>query len=141
MNEQNPANLTVEESQKILKEYSCIDIKLVESEAEKALLRQALKLIVDLADYVNLGICAETTEQGFQALQKYLKGLGYIVSLDTQKTTEISDSVYIKFNTNKQTYYLDSYTGNYRGVLVSCQSSAREDISGIYGHLPLDLFD
>lgn len=141
MNEQNPANLTVEESQKILKEYSCIDIKLVESEAEKALLRQALKLIVDLADYLNFGICAETTEQGFLALQKYLNGLGCNVSLDTHKTTEIAGSVYIKFNTNKQSYYLDSYTGNYRGVLVSCQCSAREDISGTYGHLPLDLFD
>ncbi|XWK90431.1 MAG: DUF1824 family protein [Phormidium sp.] len=141
MNEPNPTNLTVEQGQKILKEYSCIDIKVVESEAEKALLRQALKLIADLADYVNFGICAETTEQGFIALKNYLSGLGYNVSLDTGKITEISGSVYIKFNTNKQSFYLDSYTGNYRGVLVSCQSSAREDISGTYGHLPLDLFD
>lgn len=141
MNEQNPTNLTVEQSQKILKEYSCTDIKVVESESEKALLRQALKLIADLADYVNFGICAETTEQGFLALEKYLNGLGYHVPLDTDKTTKISGSVYIKFNTNKQSYYLDSYTGNYRGVLVSCQSSAREDISGTYGHLPLDLFN
>ena len=141
MNEQNPTNLTVEEAEKILKEYSCIDIKLVESDSEKALLRQALQLITDLADYINFGICAETTEQGFHALQQYLNGLGYNVSLDTQKITEIPGSVYIKFNTNKQSYYLDSYTGNYRGVLVSCQSSAREDISGTYGHLPLDLFD
>ncbi len=36
-------------------------------------------------------------------------------------------------------YYLDQYTGEYRGVLVSCQS---EDdlIAGTYGHFPLDLF-
>lgn len=141
MNEQNPTNLTVEQAEKILKEYSCIDIKPVESDSEKALLRQALKLIADLADYLNFGICAETTEQGFVALQKYLNGLGYNVSLDTQKNPGISGSVYIKFNTNKQSFYLDSYTGNYRGVLVSCQSSVREDISGTYGHLPLDLFD
>lgn len=141
MNQQNQASLTVEKAEKILKEYSCTDIKLVESDSEKALLRQALQLIVDLADYVNFGICAETTEQGFKVLQQYLNGLSYNVSLDTQKTTEIPGSVYIKFNTNKQSYYLDSYTGNYRGVLVSCQSSAREDISGTYGHLPLDLFD
>ncbi|MFB2935052.1 DUF1824 family protein [Aerosakkonemataceae cyanobacterium BLCC-F154] len=141
MNQQNPTNLTVEQAEKILKEYSCTDIKPVESESEKVFLRQALKVITDLADYVNFGICAESTEEGFQALQKYLNGLGYNVSLDTQKTPEIPGSVYIKFNTNKQSYYLDSYTGNYRGVLVSCQSSAREDISGTYGHLPLDLFD
>jgi hypothetical protein len=141
MNQQNPTNLTVEQAENILKEYSCTDIKLVESETEKALLRQALKLIADLADYVNFGICAETTEQGFMALQNYLSGLGYNVSLDTDKTTQITGSVYIKFNTNKQSFYLDSYTGNYRGVLVSCQSSAREDVSGTYGHLPLDLFD
>jgi len=141
MNQQNPTNLTVEQAEKILKEYSCTDIKPVESDSEKALLRQALKLIVDLADYLNFGICAESTEQGFMALQNYLTGLGYNVSLDTQKNPGISGSVYIKFNTNKQSFYLDSYTGNYRGVLVSCQSSTQEYISGTYGHLPLDLFE
>lgn len=141
MNELNPTNLTVEQAEKILREYSCTNTKLVESDSEKVLLRQALQLIADLADYLNFGICAETTEQGFLALQKYLNGLGYNVPLDTQKSQEIPGSVYIKFNTNKQSFYLDSYNGNYRGVLVSCQSSAREDISGTYGHLPLDLFN
>ncbi|MGL5508894.1 MAG: DUF1824 family protein [Microcoleaceae cyanobacterium] len=48
--------------------------------------------------------------------------------------------MYIKFNGMKQTYHLDSYQGEYRGVLVSCQSSDPQMVNGTYGHLPLDLF-
>jgi len=140
MNTQDQTNLSVEQAQEILKQYSCLEMKAVESESEKELLRQALKLIASLADYLNFGVCADTTEQGFLALQQYLDGLDYKISLDSSKASAITGSVYIKFNTNKQSYYLDSYIGNYRGVLVSCQSSVREDVSGTYGHLPLDLF-
>ncbi len=139
MNTQNP-QITAEQAQKILQKFSCIDVKPIESESEKVLLREALLLIASLSDYQNLGICADTTEQGFLALESYLKGLGYKIPLDATKAASIEGSVYIKFNTNKESYYLDSYTGKYRGVLVSCQSSENESISGTYGHFPLDLF-
>jgi len=48
-------------------------------------------------------------------------------------------AVYIKYNTQRQASYLDSYTGTYRGVLVSCQSE-NDQLVGTYGHFPLDLF-
>ncbi|WP_322112000.1 DUF1824 family protein [Aerosakkonema funiforme] len=134
------AHLTVEQAQTILKQFSCIETKPIESEQEKALLRQALLTIAKLSDYLNLGICADTAEQGFAALKTYLEGLGYKIRLDTSKTPSLESPVYIKFNTHKQSHYLDSYTGIYRGVLVSCQSSENDSISGTYGHLPLDLF-
>ncbi|HEY9658957.1 MAG TPA: DUF1824 family protein [Allocoleopsis sp.] len=45
----------------------------------------------------------------------------------------------MKFNPNASSCYADSYTGEHRGVLVSCQS-ADDGINEMYGHLPLDLF-
>ncbi len=137
---QNSNNLTVEEAQKILGNFSCMDTKSVDSESEKALIRQALLLITSESDYQNLGICADSAAQGFLALETYLHALGYKTNLDRSDITSFVGSVYIKFNTHSESYYLDSYTGKYRGVLVSCQSSQDESINGTYGHLPLDLF-
>ena len=137
MNTQNPTDLTAEVAQKVLKDFS-LDT-LVESAAEKALVRQALLVIADLSDYQNLGVCADTAEQGFSALASYLEALGYKVTLD-RALTSVAGAVYLKFNTKRESYYLDSYTGQYRGVLVSCQSSDYEEINGTYGHFPLDLF-
>ena len=141
MSTQNPTNLTVEEAQKILRAFSCTDTKSVDSEAEKVLLRQAILLLASLSDYQNLGICADTTAQGFLALETYLKALGYEANFDQADTSALLSPVYIKFNIQRKLYYLDSYTGKYRGVLVTCQSSQNESINGTYGHLPLDLFE
>lgn len=140
MSTQKPTNLTVEEAQKILENYSCIDTKAVDSEAEKNLIRQALLLLISKSEYQNIGICADSADVGFLALETYLKGLGYEAALDRADNTSFVGPVYIKFNTQRESYYLDSYTGKYRGVLVSCQSSQDESINGTYGHLPLDLF-
>mgnify|MGYP006274376055 CR=1 FL=1 len=140
MTTQNPANLTVEEALKLLQLFSSKQTKLVESASEKALLQQALIRIVDLADYVNFGICAESAAQAFSALESYLNALGYQIPLDRANIPTIEGPAYLKLNTNKQSSYFNSYTGTYRGVLISCQSSVNDSISGIYGHLPLDLF-
>lgn len=140
MNTQNTTNLTVQEAQKILEDFSCVDTKPVNLEPEKALLRQALLLLTSSSDYQNLGICADTAEQGFLALATYLKALGYEANFDRDDITSSVSPVYIKFNTQRESYYLDSYIGKYRGVLVTCQSSQNESINGTYGHLPLDLF-
>lgn len=135
----NPTNLTVEEAQKILKDFSCIESKSVAA-SEKALIRQALLLLTSFSDYQNLGICADSATEGFLAMEAYLKALGYKAPLNNADIPKFEGSVYIKFNTQRMSYYLDSYTGKYRGVLVSCQSSEYESINGTYGHLPLDLF-
>ena len=131
-------NLTVKEAQKILSRFSCVDVQPL-SESEKALIRQAILLLTSKSDYQNLGVCADSAAQGFLSLETYLQALGYESTLDQADTTSSVGAVYIKFNTQKETYYLDSYMGKYRGVLVSCQSSD-ELINGTYGHLPLDLF-
>ena len=132
-------NLSIEEAQAILKKYSCTEIKPVESEAEKQRLRQAILLVCSLCEYENLGICADNTEAGFAALENYLQAMGCNTKFTSENFSELGTPVYIKFNSQKQSHYLDSYLGSYRGVLISCQSED-DRLSGTYGHFPLDLF-
>lgn len=140
MSTQNQDNLTVESARKTLKAFSCINTKSVDSASEKDSLCQALILFVSKSDYQNFGICADSATEGFLALETYLKALGYQPPIQGSDIASFVGTVYLKFNTQKNSYYLDSYTGKYRGVLVSCQSSQDESINGTYGHLPLDLF-
>lgn len=133
-------HLSIKEAQKILETFICTGSQTISSESEKVLIREALLLLTNSSDYQNLGICADDAAQGFVALETYLKALGYEAPLKQSNFTSFIGPVYIKFNTQRMSYYLDSYTGNYRGVLVSCQSLEDESVNGTYGHLPLDLF-
>lgn len=134
---QNAPNLTVQEAQKLLKNYDCTSSKPTASATNTDLLRQALLLVTSHSDYQILGICADTVAQGISALESYLQALGYE---ETINLPLVDGSVYIKFNPKTGLSYLDSYTGNHRGVLVSCQSAYADGINEMYGHLPLDLF-
>jgi hypothetical protein len=134
---QNPTNLNVQEAQKLLKNYDCMSSQSADSASNKNLIRQALLLVASHSDYQILGICAETAAQGILALESYLQALGYE---ETLNFPSVEGSVYIKFNPKTGLSYLDSYTGNHRGVLVSCQSAYEDRINEMYGHLPLDLF-
>jgi hypothetical protein len=137
MSTQNLTNLTVQEAQKILKPFNCLEGKTINSKSEQDLIRQALLLLTQHSDYQIFGVCADTTNQGLAALKNYAEALGYQSNFDI---TPIDGSVYIKHNPNTKLCYLDSYTGIHRGVLVSYQSSDDEGVNEIYGHLPLDLF-
>jgi len=138
--DRNPNHLTVAAALKLLKLFSCTETQSVDSEAEKAQLREALLLIVNLSDYQNLGICADNPAQAFDALASYLQAFGYKIPGDRADIPTHQNPVYLKFNSQKMFYYLDDYRGKYRGVLVSCQSSESDELNGTYGHLPLDLF-
>ncbi len=132
-----PTNLSLAEAQKILEAFNCNTSKTINSEEEKAEVREALLLVAENSDYQMLGICAGTPEEGLTALQSYTQALGYQTSLDIAGAV---GPIYIKFNPKSGLCYLSSYEGDYRGVLVSCQSSYEEGINEMYGHLPLDLF-
>lgn len=137
MSTQNLTNLTVQAAQEFLKPFNCLEGKAVNSESERKLIRQALVLLTKHSDYQIFGVCADTTTQGLTALKNYAEALGYKPNFDI---TPIDGPVYIKHNPNTGLFYLDSYTGIHRGVLVSYQSSDDEGINEMYGHLPLDLF-
>lgn len=128
------------EALELLQSYSCKSPKLITSDSEKAKVQAALLLVTRLTDHQNLGICAADVPTGLTTLANYTHALGYKFQPKAEdQTTEISP-VYIKFNAQKQSYYLDAYPGDYRGVLVSCQSSEYESLNATFGHFPLDLF-
>ncbi|ACB53965.1 unknown [Crocosphaera subtropica ATCC 51142] len=133
-------NLSVDEALRILKEYSCLQIKIVDFEADKSKLRQAIKIVSDLCETENLGICADNFQEAFKTLKSYLKALGISEDLDPSPSAPRQTPVYVKFNTETMSYYVDSYTGSYRGVLISCQSD-NHNLVGTYGHFPLNLFE
>lgn len=137
---ENKTNLTVEKAREILKDFTCMDMQSVASPLEKQALREAILLVASLSDYQMLGVCAASTNEGFLALENYLKALGYKPVFEANAGASFAGAVYIKFNTLKGSYYVDGYPGTYRGVLVSCQCVEESGISGTYGHLPLDLF-
>lgn len=139
MTARQSTNLPIEEALQLLKQFSCSAIATTELEIEPEQLRQALLLVTSLSESENLGVCADNAQQGFAALSNYLKALGYQADFDPTLTSDIQGAVYIKFSTQKMSYYFDSYTGSYRGVLVSCQSEDNK-LVGTYGHFPLDLF-
>lgn len=138
MSPQNPIHLTIQAAQAILKSFNCVDAQSITSESDKAQIRQALLLLAENSDFQILGICADNAAQGLAALKTYSAALGY---QPDPNLIPIDEPVYIKFNGNTGLCYLDYYTGKYRGVLVSCQSSFAGGINEMYGHLPLDLFD
>ncbi len=134
------SELTLDTAKQLLIAFSCTETKSVKSEGEKLLLRQAVELFTRGADYQNFGICADNARAGFLALVSYLKALNYEIPFEIGDIPTTEQAVYIKFNTRYTSYYLDDYTGKYRGVLISFQSSEYELINGTYGYLPLDLF-
>ena len=139
MSASQSTNLTLEQALKILKSYDCAKNDNTRLPVEPEQIRKSLKLVTNLSTSQNLGICADNLQQGIATLANYLKALGYQLNLTTEKNTQNSEPVYLKFSTQKMSYYSDRYIGEYRGVLVSVQS---EDdlIAGTYGHFPLDLF-
>ncbi|MBW4650152.1 MAG: DUF1824 family protein [Kastovskya adunca ATA6-11-RM4] len=141
MSTEHSSTLTLESAHKILTAFSCIDNKTIASESEKAQLRQALLLFTDLSDAQNFGICADNAAEGLSALKSYLNALGYKADLDQADIPAEAEPMYIKFNTQRMSHYLSPYPGEYRGVLVSCQSSEEDAVNGTYGHFPLDLFE
>ncbi len=134
------ANSSLAEALELLQSYSCKTPKLITSEAEKTKVQAALLLVASLTDHQNLGICATDVPTGLAALANYAHALGYKFQPQAEDQTAEISPVYIKFNAQKQSYYLDAYPGDYRGVLISCQSSEHESLNATFGHFPLDLF-
>ena len=133
-------NLTLDRASQILKSYDdSVQLTNTEPLAELDELRNSLLLVAGLSSSQNLGICADNFQQGFLALASYLEAFGYQINLEQDKANQSHEPVYLKFSTQKMSYYSSEYTGEYRGVLVSYQS---EDdlIAGTYGHFPLNLF-
>ena len=93
----------------------------------------------EMSEYQTLGICADSMAAAAAALKRYVAALSQPVNLDLP---EQAGAVYLKFNTLKNAWYLDGYSGESRGVLVTYHTSEPEldGVNGTYGPFPLDLF-
>ncbi len=131
--------LTLENAVKMLRSFSCTVSQTFISESEKQQLREAISLIIQESEWENFGICADTATQALDTLNRYLQAFNYPLITENLPDQDFPNAVYLKYNSQKQSYYLDNYSGDYRGVLISCQGED-ERIIGTYGHFPLDLY-
>jgi len=139
---ESPVNsLTIEEAVKFLQRYGCNTDTQKNTAQDYPILRQALLLIVKESEWENLGVCADNPSQGLAAVRSYLSAIGYQDDFAAEIPDDLAtEPVYIKFNTQKMSFYIDSYSGNSRGVLVAIQGED-ERVLGTYGYFPLNLFD
>ncbi|AIE73461.1 DUF1824 family protein [Synechocystis sp. PCC 6714] len=131
----------------LLKDYSRLEIRIPQNEEERENLRQAIVWICGQSEAENFGICADDQASAENALGQYLRALGYgeahrkadLCEIAMEPGKAIEGPVYLKCNSQSLRFYLDSYDGNYRGVLISCQTE-EDTLAGTYGYFPLDLF-
>lgn len=122
-----------------LNQFSCLSTPPALSPAEVDQVRQDLASFNDLSDYQTLGICAGSLGEAKTAMESFLAALGVQVTLDLPSR---EGAVYLKFNTLKGAWYLDGYSGQSRGVLITFHSSEPDyqELVGTYGPFPFDLF-
>lgn len=135
----NSTALTLEAAQKLLRQFTCLDLLSQEPRPDSVCVREALLLVREHSDYQIFGICAETADQAISALHAYLQALDYPEK--PVPSVSVDGPVYLKFNPKSQLCYLNSYPGHHRGVLVACQSAYEGDVNEMFGHLPLDLWE
>lgn len=123
----------------LLKDYSRLQVRIPQNDQEREELRRAIVWICDQSEAENLGICAEDQSTAEKTLGEYLRALDYGKAIATEPEKSIEGPVYLKCNTQSLRFYLDGYEGDYRGVLIACQTED-EALAGTYGYFPLDLF-
>jgi len=129
--------LTRDQAHRLLKQFDCQTPAPALSLEEKTRLREALLQVAQHSDYQMLGVCASSQAEGWAALEQYAIALSYAPQ---PPAVSLDGPVYLKFNPKSRLCYADTYPGDHRGVLVSCQSADPDDINDLYGHLPLDLW-
>ena len=141
MSDLSPADLIVKikEIRKQLVEVSLTHTPAKLSEAQQQSVRDALLWLNDNSEYQTLGICADSLTEAESALKSYVAALSQPINVDIPSR---DGAVFLKFNTLKNAWYIDNYTGDSRGVLVTYHTSEPEldDINGTYGPFPMDLF-
>lgn len=122
-----------------LTEVSLIHAPTALSEAQKQTICEELLWLNEQSEYQTLGICADSLEAAEAALKGYVGVLSQPIQVDIPPQ---AGAVFLKFNTLKNAWYLDGYSGDSRGVLVTYHTSEPEldDVNGTYGPFPLDLF-
>ena len=121
-----------------------IEVSLTHTPAEladeqKQTVKTALLWLNEQSEYQTLGICADSLSEAEAALKGYVAALSQPIQVDIPAQ---DGAVFLKFNTLNNALYVDGYSGESRGVLVTYHTSepALDDVNGTYGPFPLDLF-
>ncbi|NMF83617.1 DUF1824 family protein [Nodosilinea sp. P-1105] len=122
-----------------LNRFSCLKTPAQLTPAEIDQVKADLQCFNEWSEYQTLGICADSLTEGKTAMESFLAALGVTVNLDLP---ERQGPIYLKFNTLKGAWYLDDYSGNSRGVLITFHTTEPDmaELVGTYGPLPLGLF-
>jgi len=138
-----PPAAEIADKLKAIRKY-LIEISLVHTPAElsgqqRQTVREYLLWLNEQSEYQTLGICAATLADAEAALKSYVGALSQPIQVDIPPQ---DGTVFLKFNTLKNAWYVDGYTGDSRGVLVTYHTSepALDNVNGTYGPFPLDLF-
>ncbi|MBE9139632.1 DUF1824 family protein [Nodosilinea sp. LEGE 07088] len=139
MTTSSPTAADIAAARQRLNQFSCLTTPPALSNAEAEQVRTDIRDFNEWSDYQTLGICAATLAAGQQALESFLAALGVTVSLDLPPR---EGAIFLKFNTLKGAWYLDDYSGQSRGVLITFHTSEPEfaEVSGTYGPFSFDLF-
>lgn len=137
--------LAYADAEKILHPFVCNQTPDSRPDAEWQPIRDALQVVTQQADFLTLGICADSSQAALAALQDYLLALAGdqepgTAAYDFSTAPTGDQPVYVKVNTQRHSLHWDQYIGEYRGVLVTCQSQDVAQSGGTYGHFPLNLF-
>ncbi len=121
-------------------EFSQVHVPAKLSAEQAQAVRAALLWLNEQSEYQTLGICADSLADAERALKGYVAALSEPVQVDIAPQ---EGAVFLKFNTLKNAWYLDGYSGDSRGVLVTYHTSEPEldAVNGTYGPFSLDLFD
>lgn len=137
-------------SQEIAEQVKAIRRQLIESTLvhvpadlsaeQRQSVRSALLWLNEQSEYQTLGICADSLADAERALKGYIAALSEPIQVDIEPQ---EGAVFLKFNTLKNAWYLDGYSGDSRGVLVTYHTSEPDldVVNGTYGPFSLDLFD
>ena len=137
----SPAEITekLKSIRKLLIQISLVHTPAELSNEQKQTVREQLLWLNEQSEYQTLGICASTLTEAEAALKAYVSALSQPIQVDIPQQ---DGPVFLKFNTLKNAWYVDGYTGTSRGVLVTYHTSEPDldNVNGTYGPFPLDLF-
>ena len=139
MSSQSSTHLTDQTAQGLLRQFICVDRQPSSPQLDYATVREALLWVVDRSDFQLFGICADNLRSraaGSSSLFSRFRAR----AKDRRRCESSEGVVYLKYNPKTGRCHAEPYTGNHRGVLVSCQSAEEDDINETFGHLPIDLF-
>lgn len=133
---------THEEAIAVLTGFNCLDVAPNLSDQQRRVLQRSLLLVAAASDLQILGVCADSLPIALAAVKTYAQALQCPPERDLEQRgiVNANQPVYIKYNGRSGLFYAEPYEGHHRGVLVSCQSDLADGFSGMFGHLPLDLF-